>query len=60
MYMLTTDLLLLTMTLTNDRPALSSEMGPHMDKTVTNSNWYLVSTPRPTDRRSQRDFDLIS
>jgi hypothetical protein len=29
------DLILLTMTLTNDRPVLSSERAPHMDRTET-------------------------
>jgi hypothetical protein len=33
--MLTTDLLLLTVTLTNDRPVLPSERVRHMNKTVT-------------------------
>jgi hypothetical protein len=35
LYILTTDLLLLTVTLTNDRPILSSERATHKDKTVT-------------------------
>jgi hypothetical protein len=34
MYMLTNDLLLLTDSV-NDRPVLSSERAPHMDRTVT-------------------------
>jgi hypothetical protein len=33
LYILTTDLLLLTVTLTNGRPVLSSEREPHMDRT---------------------------
>jgi hypothetical protein len=32
---MTNDLLLQTMTLTKDRPVLSSEMAPHNNKTVT-------------------------
>jgi hypothetical protein len=32
---LTIDLILLNMTLTNDRPVLSSERAPHFDRTVT-------------------------
>jgi hypothetical protein len=35
MYILTTDLLMLTMAQTNDRPVLSSERAPHMDNSVT-------------------------
>jgi hypothetical protein len=35
LYILTTDLLLLTVTLTNDTPDLSSERAPHMERTVT-------------------------
>jgi hypothetical protein len=35
LYILTTDLLLLTVTLANDRPVLSSERTPHIDRAVT-------------------------
>jgi hypothetical protein len=35
MYILTTDLLLLTAALTNDRPVLSLERAPQMDKTIS-------------------------
>jgi hypothetical protein len=35
MDILTTDLLLLTVTLANDRPVLSSERAPHIKKPVT-------------------------
>jgi hypothetical protein len=35
MYIMTTDLLLLTVTPTKDRPVLSSDRTPHMDKAVT-------------------------
>jgi hypothetical protein len=35
LYILKTNLLLLTVTLINDRPILSSERAPHMDRTVT-------------------------
>jgi hypothetical protein len=34
LYILTTDILLLTMTLTNDRPVISSERTHHKDKTL--------------------------
>jgi hypothetical protein len=34
MYVVTTDLLLLTMIMTKDRPVLSSKRAPHMDKTL--------------------------
>jgi hypothetical protein len=34
-YIMASDLLLQTMTLTKDRPVLSSERAPHKDKTVT-------------------------
>jgi hypothetical protein len=35
LYILTTDLILQNVTLTNDRPVLSSETAPHIDRTVT-------------------------
>jgi hypothetical protein len=35
LYILTTGILLLTKILTNDRPVLSSERAPHMDRIVT-------------------------
>jgi hypothetical protein len=60
MYILTVELLLLTVTLTNDKPALSSERDSHGQ----NSNYLVmstrcVSTPRPTDLpSSHRDFDF--
>jgi hypothetical protein len=34
-YILTTDLLVLTVTLANDRPILSSERAPHINKPAT-------------------------
>jgi hypothetical protein len=58
------------MTTTNDRPDLSSEGAPAIDKTVlVNVNPKLISghethmglesrTYWPTDRRSYRDFDF--
>jgi hypothetical protein len=64
---MTNDLLLQTMTLTKDRPVLSSERAPHNKKTITvKQSKYLVmspdggSIPRLTDRQSLCDFDLIS
>jgi hypothetical protein len=65
LYILTTEILLLTMTLTNDRHVLSSERAPHKNKTVTvKSN--LISGARHqdrltdllTDRQQQCDFDF--
>jgi hypothetical protein len=35
LHIMTNDLLLQTMTLTKDRPALSSERAPHKNKTIT-------------------------
>jgi hypothetical protein len=35
LYIMTNDLLLQTVTLTKDRPILSSERAPHKNKTVT-------------------------
>jgi hypothetical protein len=35
MYVLTTDLILLTVTLANDRPVLSLERAPHINKPAT-------------------------
>jgi hypothetical protein len=35
LYILTTDLLLLAVTLANDRPVLSSERAPHINKPAT-------------------------
>jgi hypothetical protein len=65
---MTNDLLLHTMTLTKDRPVLSSDRGPHLDRTVTIKQ-ELISSREPqmgpdtktdwlTDRQSQCDFDL--
>jgi hypothetical protein len=34
------------MTMTNDRPFLSSERTPHIDKTASDSNWNLILGPR--------------
>jgi hypothetical protein len=44
--MLTTDLLLLTVALANDRPVLLSERAPHINKPATDSNKNLVVGPR--------------
>jgi hypothetical protein len=54
------------MTLTNDGPILSSEMGPHMDRTVTFKQEEIsghephteldTKTDRLTDRQLQCDF----
>jgi hypothetical protein len=49
MYILTTDLLLLTVTLTNDRPVLLLERAPHMD-TAVNVKQKLISGHDPPDR----------
>jgi hypothetical protein len=35
LYIPTTDILLQNVTLTNDRPVLSSKRAPHVDRTVT-------------------------
>jgi hypothetical protein len=51
--MLTRDLLLLTVTLANDRPLLSSERAPHINKPATILRWVLYSkTDWPTEGRS--------
>jgi hypothetical protein len=50
MYILTTDLLL-----QNERPVLSSEREPHMDRTVTIKQ--ERHQDRWTDRQSQSDVD---
>jgi hypothetical protein len=47
--MLTTDLLLLTLTLTNDRRALSSERAHQMDKTVTSDHEPQMGLDTKTD-----------
>jgi hypothetical protein len=72
LYIMTTDLLLLTVTLTNDRPVLLSERAPYMDKIVTVKQKLIfghepqmgldTKTDRFTDRESQChiDFDLTS
>jgi hypothetical protein len=66
---LTTDLLLLTVTLANDRPVLSSEKAPRMDRTETFKQEISghepqtgldTKTGRLTDRQSQCDFDFFS
>jgi hypothetical protein len=66
--LLTNDLLLI-MAATNDRPVLSSEKTPHIDKTAPDSNKNLSLgprkslTPRLTSRltvcRNVTDFELI-
>jgi hypothetical protein len=43
---MTNDLLMQTMTLTKDRPVLSSESVPHNNKTLSNSKKYLVMSLR--------------
>jgi hypothetical protein len=67
MYILTIDLML-TMTLTNDRPVLSSERAHHMDRTVTYNQEEIsghesqtgidTKIGRLTDRQLQCDFDF--
>jgi hypothetical protein len=65
---MTTDLLLLTVTLTNDRPVLSSDNAPHMDRTVTVKQEIIfgheplmgldTKTDLLTGRQSQCENDL--
>jgi hypothetical protein len=67
MYILTIDLLQ-TMTLTNDRPVLSDERMPHMDRTVTYKQEEIsghepqmgldTKIDRLTDCQLQCDFDF--
>jgi hypothetical protein len=67
LYTLTIDLILLTAILTNDRPVLSSERAPHMDRAVTFNQEEIsahepqmgldTKTARLTDRQLQCDFD---
>jgi hypothetical protein len=57
--MLTIDLILLTVTLTNDRPVLSSERAPHMDRTVTLKQEELgLDQDRLNDRQLRCKFDF--
>jgi hypothetical protein len=46
MYILTTDLLMLTVTMTKDRPVFSSERAPHINGTV-NGKQDLISDHEP-------------
>jgi hypothetical protein len=50
LYVLTADLLLQNVALINDRPVLSSERAPHMDRTVTVKQG-LKSGPGSTPRQ---------
>jgi hypothetical protein len=51
---------MVVVSLTNDRPVLSSERAPHMDRTETFMSPRRSSTPRLTERQSQCDFDFES
>jgi hypothetical protein len=50
------DLILQTMTLSNDRPVFSSERAPHMDRTKTfkQEKYLVMSRRRPCEKRKLR------
>jgi hypothetical protein len=53
MYILTTDLLLLTVTLPNDRPVFSSERAPHVDRIVTVKQVVIPGHEPHQDRQTE-------